>query len=174
VRFWGGGGGTGGPATRGVGRGGAARDRETISAAIEAGQTGHAVYATVHTTGVAATIRRMVSTFEPSERTERAFALMETIRLIVTQTLVPKIGGGRVALREYMEFNENIREYMLGLAFDKWSVELMRMVPKYGKTMEQAALDAFNKGLIEKRYYMLYAQTAKGDSIREEMDKDRR
>ncbi|HEX2753530.1 MAG TPA: ATPase, T2SS/T4P/T4SS family, partial [Alphaproteobacteria bacterium] len=99
---------------------GEARDRETISAAIEAGQTGHTVYATVHTTGVAATIRRMVSTFEPSERTERAFALMETIRLVVTQTLVPKIGGGRVALREYMAFTEEIREELLSLTFDEW------------------------------------------------------
>ncbi|TAL37251.1 MAG: ATPase, partial [Alphaproteobacteria bacterium] len=80
---------------------GESRDRETISASIEAAQTGHLVFSTVHTTGVASTIRRMVSTFEPGERNERAFSLMETIRLIVTQTLVPKIGGGRVALREY-------------------------------------------------------------------------
>lgn len=140
---------------------GEARDRETISAAIEAGQTGHIVYATVHTTGVAATIRRMVSTFEPSERTERAFALMETIRLVVTQTLVPKIGGGRVALREYMPFTEEIREQLLGLTFDEWPLTLMNMVPKYGKTMEKAARDAFEAGLIEKRFYLIYAAGTK-------------
>ncbi len=140
---------------------GEARDRETISAAIEAGQTGHTVYATVHTTGVAATIRRMVSTFEPSERTERAFALMETIRLIVTQTLVPKIGGGRVALREYMPFTEEVRERMLNMPFDKWPFELIQMVPKYGRTMEQAARSAFEKGEIERRFYLMYAHGAK-------------
>jgi defect-in-organelle-trafficking protein DotB len=140
---------------------GEARDRETISAAIEAGQTGHTVYATVHTTGVAATIRRMVSTFEPSERSERAFSLMETVRMIVTQTLVPKIGGGRVALREFMEFTEERREHLLDMSFDKWPAELSRMVEKYGKTMEHAARDAFNAGLIEKRYYMMYAQGTK-------------
>lgn len=140
---------------------GEARDRETISAAIEAGQTGHTVYATVHTTGVAATIRRMVSTFEPSERTERAFALMETIRMVVTQTLVPKIGGGRVALREYMPFTEEIRERLLSLTFDQWPLELMQMVPKYGKTMEKAAKDAFEAGLIEKRHYLIYKQGTK-------------
>jgi defect in organelle trafficking protein DotB len=140
---------------------GEARDRETISAAVEAAQTGHVVYATCHTTGVAATIRRMVSTFEPSERTERAYALMETIRLIVTQTLVPKIGGGRVALREYMEFTEEIRERMLDMAFDKWPVELINMVPKHGKTMEKSARNAFNAGLIERRYYLTYAAGSK-------------
>jgi len=143
---------------------GEARDRETISAAIEAGQTGHTVYATCHTTGVAATIRRMVSTFEPSERTERAFALMETIRLIVTQTLVPKIGGGRVALREFMPFTEEIRERLLDLSFDKWPVELMNMIPVHGKTMEKAAKEAFDAGLIEKRYYLIYAQGTKQGS----------
>ncbi len=140
---------------------GEARDRETISAAIEAGQTGHAVYATCHTTGVAATIRRMVSTFEPSERTERAYALMETIRLVVTQTLVPRVGGGRVALREYMAFTEEIRERMLDMPFDRWPVELMNMVPKHGKTMEKSARDAFKAGLIERRYYLTYAAGSK-------------
>jgi len=143
---------------------GEARDRETIAAAIEAGQTGHTVYSTVHTTGVAATIRRMVSTFEPSERTERSFALMETMRLIVTQTLVPKIGGGRQALKEYMPFTEEVREHMLNLPFDKWAGELMVMVPKYGKTMEQSAKEAFEAGLIEERYYKMYVQGTKADS----------
>lgn len=140
---------------------GEARDRETINAAIEAGQTGHTVYATCHTTGVAATIRRMVSTFEPSERSERAYSLMETIRLIVTQTLVPKIGGGRVALREYMAFTEEIREHMLNMDFGKWPFELMQLVSKHGKTMEKSARDAFDAGLIERRFYLLYAQGTK-------------
>jgi defect in organelle trafficking protein DotB len=148
---------------------GEARDRETISAAIEAGQTGHVVYATCHTTGVAATIRRMVSTFEPSERNERAFALMETIRLIVTQTLVPKIGGGRVALREYMEFTESRREFLLGMPFEKWPVELSRMVAEYGRTMERAARAAYDAGTIEKRHYLIYAA---GTKAAEEMGPD--
>jgi len=142
---------------------GESRDRETISAAIEAGQTGHTVYSTVHTTGVASTIRRMVSTFEPSERAERAFALMETMRLIVTQTLVPKIGGGRQALKEYMPFTEEVREHMLSMSFDLWSAELIKMVPKYGKTMEQSAREAFEKGLIEERYYKLYSLGTKSE-----------
>ncbi|MEC7029623.1 MAG: ATPase, T2SS/T4P/T4SS family, partial [Pseudomonadota bacterium] len=80
---------------------GEARDRETISAAIEAAQTGHAVYTTTHTTGVAATIQRMISSFDSNERAERAYALMETMRMVVTQALVPKIKGGRMGIREW-------------------------------------------------------------------------
>jgi defect in organelle trafficking protein DotB len=140
---------------------GESRDRETISASIEAAQTGHLVFSTVHTTGVASTIRRMVSTFEPGERNERAFSLMETIRLIVTQTLVPKIGGGRVALREYMTFTEEIRETLLNMTYDKWPYELMQMVAKHGKTMESSARDAFDAGKIEKRHYLVYLQGSK-------------
>jgi len=152
---------------------GEARDRETIGAAIEAGQTGHLVFSTVHTTGVASTIRRMVSSFEPSERTERAYALMETVRLIVTQRLVPKIGGGRHSMREWMPFTEEIRERLLGMHSDQWSAELIKMVPKYGKTMEQSAKEAFDTGLIERRHYLLYAQGAAAMQERKELaDKD--
>ena len=137
---------------------------------VELGQTGHLVYSTVHTTGVASTIRRMVSSFEPSERSERAYALMETMRLIVTQTLVPKIGGGRQALREFMPFTEEIRERLLSLSFDQWPVELMNMVPKYGKTMERSAREAFEAGLIERRYYLLYAQGTKAMQERKDIE----
>ena len=151
---------------------GESRDRETISASIEAAQTGHLVFSTVHTTGVAATIRRMVSTFEPSERTERAYALMETMRMIITQTLVPKIGGGRIALREWMPFSEATREELLSQDFTKWAVTLMNMVPKLGQTMERSAQLAFEKNLIEERHYLLYKQGTKLDEESTKIDKN--
>lgn len=66
-----------------------------------------------------------------------------------------------MALREYMEFTEERRERLLSMPFEKWPVELMHMVVQYGKTMEHAARDALNAGLIERRYYLLYAQGVK-------------
>lgn len=134
---------------------GEARDRETVSAAIEAGQTGHLVYSTVHTVGVAATIRRMVSVFEPAERTERAFALMETLRMIVTQALVPKVGGGRIGLREFLVFEDTVREQLLDMPIDKWTTETQRLLVRHGRTMEQSANEAFKQGLIDRRTYLL-------------------
>ena len=142
---------------------GESRDRETVSAAIEAGQTGHAVYSTAHTVGVAATIRRMVSVFEPSERSERAFALMETLRMIVTQALVPKIGGGRVGLREFMVFDENVREIMLDMPIERWTSEAQRLLVRYGKTMEQSATAAYKAGLIERRWYLMLTKGFSGE-----------
>ena len=141
---------------------GEARDRETISAAIEAAQTGHAVYTTTHTTGVASTIRRMVSAFDKSERSERAYALMETLRLIVTQALVPKKGGGRLGVREWMAFPDEVREKLLDMDIEDWTNEIQRMLPFYGQTMAKSATIIFEKDLIEKRHYLLL--TAGGGS----------
>lgn len=142
---------------------GEARDRETVNAAIEAGQTGHAVYTTVHTIGVAATIRRMISVFETGERLERAYALMETLRLVVTQALVPKIGGGRISVREYLVFDDNVRELIMEQPLERWTTEIQRLLERYGQTMEQAASKAFNAGIIERRWYLLLTKGMTGD-----------
>lgn len=136
---------------------GEARDRETISAAIEAAQTGHTVYTTTHTIGVAATIQRMVASFEPNERSERSYALMETMRMIVTQALVPKVGGGRMGVREYMIFPDEVREKFLDMNYEEWPSNIQRMIPFYGRTMQQAAYKVFEEGLIDRRHYLLLA-----------------
>lgn len=142
---------------------GESRDKETISSAIEAAQTGHLVYTTTHTIGVAATIQRMVSSFEPNERSERAYALMETMRLVVTQTLVPKTTGGRLGMREWMRFTDEVRDKMLALDFREWPNELGRMIPFYGQSMAKSATLAFDAGLIDRRtYIMLSSSTGAG------------
>ncbi len=141
---------------------GEARDRETISAAIEAAQTGHAVYTTTHTTGVAATIQRMISSFDSEERAERAYALMETVRMIVTQSLAQKIGGGRVGVREWMYFPDDVREKLLDMDFKEWGPHVQRAIPNYGQTMAQSARLAFEKGHIERRWYLMLASSTSG------------
>lgn len=138
---------------------GEARDRETISASIEAAQTGHTVYTTTHTTGVAATVQRMISTFDPIERSERAYALMETIRMIVTQALVPKVSGGRMGVREWMLFNSELREKLLDMDFREWGPVIQRSIPIYGRTMGDSARVAFENGQIERRWYLLLASS---------------
>lgn len=137
---------------------GEVRDQETVAAAIEAGQTGHAVYATAHTIGAANTVRRMMSMFDSSERSERGYALMETMRMIVTQALVPKIGGGRVGIREWMVFTDEVREKLLDMPHDRWSNEVMRMVPDFGQTIARSAEMAFEAGLIERRWMLMLSK----------------
>ena len=141
---------------------GEARDRETISAAIEASQTGHTVYTTTHTIGVAATIQRMVSTFGPEERSERAYALLETLRLIVTQALVPKIGGGRIGVREWMKFPDDIREKLMDMDYKDWPAEIQRRIGQYGQSMNQSATIVFEKNLISRRHYLMLSSSTSG------------
>lgn len=138
---------------------GEARDKETINAAIEAAQTGHAVYTTTHTLGVANTIQRMLSSYEMNERDERAIALMETLRLIVTQALVPRVGGGRCGVREWMKFPEDVREKLMDMHFTKWPPEIQRMVNQYGQTMQRSAEVVFEEGIIDRRHYLLLASS---------------
>ncbi len=137
---------------------GEARDRETIGAAIEAGQTGHLVYATAHTMGVASTLRRMVSTFDAEERGERAYSLMETLRLVITQALVKKPDGMRLAIREYLRFDDEVREKLLDMHHDKWPVEVQRMVETRGQSMKKSALHAFEAGDISRNTYLMLTQ----------------
>ncbi|MCB9963424.1 MAG: Flp pilus assembly complex ATPase component TadA [Rhodospirillales bacterium] len=138
---------------------GESRDRETISASIEAAQTGHLVYTTTHTMGVANTISRMISTFEMNERQERALALMESIRLIVTQALVQRVGGGRVGVREWMSFPDEVREKLMSIEFTEWSAELSRMVPLYGRSMARSAEILFEDGKIDRRTYIMLSSS---------------
>ncbi len=141
---------------------GESRDKETISAAIEAAQTGHLVYTTTHTTGVAATIQRMVSAFDPNERSERAYALMETTRMVITQTLAPKISGGRVGVREWMKFTDEVRDKLLAMDFKDWPSEIHRMLPFYGQPMSKSAGLAFDNGIIDRRTYISLSSSTGG------------
>lgn len=138
---------------------GESRDRETINASIEAAQTGHAVYTTTHTTGVSNTIQRLLSTYDMGEREERAIALMETMRLIVTQALVPRVGGGRIGVREWMKFPDDVREKLMDMHFTEWPNEIQRMINQYGRTMQKSAEIVYEKGLIDRRHYLLLASS---------------
>ncbi len=133
---------------------GESRDRETISASIEAAQTGHLVYTTTHTIGVSNTIHRMVSTFEISERAERAYSLLETLRLVVTQALVPKTDGGRMGVREWMHFSDDVRERLMEMDYTKWPGEIQRLLPSYGQSMSRSAEIAFEAGQIDRLNYL--------------------
>ena len=79
------------------------RDHETISAAITAAETGHLVLSTLHTTGAAATVDRIVDVFPPENQQQIRTQLASTIKGVITQTLLPRSGGkGRVAGFEVM------------------------------------------------------------------------
>jgi defect in organelle trafficking protein DotB len=134
---------------------GECRDTETISAALEAALTGHPVYTTLHTSGVAETIRRLVTSFAKDERAGRTIDILETIRLCIWQKLVPTVDGKRVALREYLVFDERIRDMLLSFDPDDVTTETRRMVREHGQLMTVDAEQKFQQGIISERTYKL-------------------
>lgn len=145
---------------------GEARDPETIAAVMEAAMTGHPVYTTLHSNSVAETIRRLVITFPPEERQGRTIDIIETVRLVISQRLVPTIEGKRVALREYLVFNETIRDILLETDILNITNVVRKLVREHGKTIEADAREKLKAGIISERQYNLIAEQAK----REEKD----
>jgi twitching motility protein PilT len=78
------------------------RDLETIEAAITAAETGHIVLATLHTTGAQGTINRIIDVFPTNQQEQIRTQLSTAVIGVVSQTLLPKIGGGRVAAYEML------------------------------------------------------------------------
>jgi twitching motility protein PilT len=78
------------------------RDLATIEAAISAAETGHIVFGTLHTTGAQGTINRIIDVFPTNQQEQIRAQLSTSIIAVLSQTLVPKIGGGRIAAFEMM------------------------------------------------------------------------
>ena len=125
---------------------GECRDAETISAALEAALTGHPVYTTLHTSGVAETMRRLVTSFSGEERLGRTIDILETIRLCIWQKLVPTVDGKRVALRE--DPNDV-------------TTTTRKLVRQRGQLMTLDAKEKFKQGIISERVYKLIIAGAK-------------
>ncbi|KTD09992.1 DotB [Legionella hackeliae] len=134
---------------------GECRDAETISAALEAALTGHPVYTTLHTSGVAETMRRLVTSFAGEERLGRTIDILETIRLCIWQKLVPTVDGKRVALREYLVFDEEVRDTLLEGDPNEVTSMTRKLVRQRGQLMTVDARSKFEEGLISERTYKL-------------------
>jgi defect-in-organelle-trafficking protein DotB len=140
---------------------GESRDVETISASMEAAMTGHPVYTTLHSNGVAETVRRLVTTYPSEERAGRTIDLIETMRLIISQRLAPTLDGKRVALREFLIFDEKIRDILLEADPINITAIVRKLVREQGQTMAADAKAKFDAGLISERIYKVIAEQTK-------------
>ena len=139
---------------------GECRDPETISAALEAALTGHPVYTTLHTSGVAETMRRLVTSFAGEERLGRTIDILETIRLCIWQKLVPTVDGKRVPLREYLIFDEETRDILLESDPNEVTRITRQLVRERGQLMTVDAKEKLDAGIIDERtYHIIVAGT---------------
>jgi twitching motility protein PilT len=85
------------------------RDLETIALAVTAAETGHLVFATLHTTSAPLTVDRIVDVFPPVQQRQIRLQLADSLQGIISQTLIPKIGGGLVVAQEILVATDAVR-----------------------------------------------------------------
>jgi twitching motility protein PilT len=139
------------------------RDRETVEIGMSAAETGHLVMSTLHTINAGQTINRIVGMFDQEEEKQIRIRLAETLRWIVSQRLLPKIGGGRVAALEIMGNNLRVKEAIEhGESEGKTFYEIIEAAGSFGwKTFDMAIVDLFEQGMITEETALLYC-TNKG------------
>ena len=121
------------------------RDLETIRLALTAAETGHLVFGTLHTTSAAKTIDRVVDVFPAEEKSMVRSMLSESLQAVISQTLLKKIGGGRVAAHEIMMGTPAIRNL---IREDK--VAQMYSAIQTGGNIGMQTLDMCLKSLVAK------------------------
>ncbi|MGA7981410.1 MAG: type IV pilus twitching motility protein PilT [Chromatiaceae bacterium] len=124
------------------------RDLETIRLALTAAETGHLVFGTLHTSSAAKTIDRIIDVFPGAEKTMVRSMLSESLRSVIAQTLMKKIGGGRIASHEIMIATPAIRNL---IREDKVAqmYSAIQTGQAYGmQTLDQNLQDLVKKGLI--------------------------
>jgi twitching motility protein PilT len=122
------------------------RDLETIRLALTAAETGHLVFGTLHTTSAAKTIDRIVDVFPAEEKAMVRSMLSESLQAVVSQTLLKKVGGGRVAAHEIMIGTPAIRNL---IREDK--VAQMYSSIQTGANVGMQTMDQCLKNLVDKR-----------------------
>ena len=119
------------------------RDLETIRLALSAAETGHLVFGTLHTSSAAKTIDRIVDVFPAAEKAMVRSMLSESLKAVISQTLMKKIGGGRVAAHEIMIGTPAIRNL---IREDK--IAQMYSAIQTGQNVGMQTLDQNLKGLL--------------------------
>jgi twitching motility protein PilT len=127
------------------------RDLETIRLALTAAETGHLVFGTLHTSSAAKTIDRIIDVFPAAEKGMVRSMLSESLRAVIAQTLLKKIGGGRVAAHEIMIGTPAIRNL---IREDKVAqmYSAIQTGQQFGmQTLDQCLQDLLQRGIISKQ-----------------------
>ena len=143
------------------------RDHETMQTAITAAETGHMLFSSLHTVGAAKTVDRIIDAFPPNQQQQVRVQLSMVLRAVVSQRLVPKIGGGQVPVFEVMTINAAVQNMIrdgkthqidnviysgaAGQQMLSMDNELFRLFRAGQITKEDAVLYASNPDMLRKR-----------------------
>jgi twitching motility protein PilT len=134
------------------------RDRETMEIVLNAGETGHLVFSTLHTSSASGTINRILGLFSKDEETQVRDRLASSLRYIVSQRLVPATTGGRLLVTELMGSNLRSREaILLGENENRNLNDIIEAGTISGwHTFEQSLIKAYERDLITEETALIY------------------
>ena len=135
------------------------RDRETAELALKASETGHLVLSTLHTVTAGQAINRIVGMFDQEEERQVRQRLADTVRWVVGQRLLPKVGGGRLAVHDILGNTIRSNELITnGESEGKTFYEIQEVGEPFGRmTFDQAIVRAYEAGMITEETAVAYA-----------------
>lgn len=135
------------------------RDRESLEIGLSAAETGHLVLSTLHTMDAGQTINRILGMFPTEEENQIRTRIADSIRWIVCQRLLPKVGGGRVAAFEILRSNLRVKDSILhGESEGKTFYDIIQAGKAFGMvTFDDYILGLYEKGIITQETAMAYA-----------------
>ena len=133
------------------------RDTETISIALTAAETGHLVFSTLHTIGAAKTVDRIVDSFPGEQQQQVKSQLATVIEAVISQQLVPKLGGGAVAALEIMTATPAIRSLIREDKTHQMQSIIQTNAKEGMQTMDNELLMYFKRGVIDIENLVRYA-----------------
>ena len=133
---------------------GEVRDLETVDAAIEAGLSGHLCYATAHTDSVAETINRLIQVYPPASQAAIASRLIGTLQVIVVQRLLKTVDGKRKAIREFVIFDRELRNFLQDHPYEAWAKLIRRRLEAANATLDDQAWALLLAGEIDSEEFV--------------------
>jgi len=135
------------------------RDRESVEIGLNAAETGHLVLTTIHTVDAGQTIGRVLGMFDTEEEKQVRIRLADTLRWVVCQRLLPKVGGGRVPAFEILRTNLRVKDSILhGESEGKTFYDIMQAGRTFGMTtFDDYIVGLYEAGLITEETAMGYA-----------------
>lgn len=124
------------------------RDLETIRLALTAAETGHLVFGTLHTNSCAATVNRIIDVFPAGDKELVRSMLSDSLQAVISQTLLKKIGGGRVAAQEIMICTPAVRNLIRESKISQILSAMQTGRASGMRTMEDSVKELKSKGLI--------------------------
>ncbi|QSZ41587.1 PilT/PilU family type 4a pilus ATPase [Sulfurimonas aquatica] len=127
------------------------RDAETIGAALTAAETGHLVFGTLHTNSAPGTINRIIDVFDGDAQAQVRAQLASSLIAVISQTLIPKVGGGKVATQEILITNPAIQNQIReDKVHQLYSQMQLNQTETHMSTQTQILIDLLQKNIISK------------------------